>query len=141
MNANAATPAEITAHEWAWVRALIQDVMREREREDFVTAYAEWNLAIRQFRKIEDERIIFSEPTPEDWQEYDACLDGLLQQGRKLVAQSRSLSDQELTAVNVRRENVEAGLWMIEREWRIRHEPVPEAELAEARRRVFGAEA
>ena len=135
----AATPAGITAHEWAWVRALIQDVMREREREDFVTAYAEWNLAIRQFRKIEDERIILNEPTAEDLLEHEACLAGLVEQGRNLVRQATKLTDAELAALHIARENLEAGLWSLQQDWDVRHHQFSEAELEAARRKIFGA--
>src|SRR2546422_11779055 len=98
----------ITPQEWRWVQELIADVQRQEQREAFAQTLGQWDLAVRQFRKVEQRRFVEGSPTEEDLRYHAACLRALLAVGHNLVRHAQRLTDQELAALNVRREEVGA---------------------------------
>jgi len=61
--------------------------------------------------------------------------------GRKLVAQLETFPDEELACLGLTRGQIEAEIWLLERDWTSRHAETPETELEAIRRQIFGATA
>ena len=110
----------ITREEWVWVEDLIKDVAREEESNLFAQKLFQWDLAVKQFRKIENKRIILGTPKPIDLQFHALCLHALLTIGRALVIESKRFQGEDLTKFQIKHEEVEAYVEELEqslREW------------------------
>ena len=127
----------ITREEWTWVEELIRDVAQEEERNTFVKNLFEWHLAVRQFRKIEQKRIILGAPTPVDMECHALCLHGLLTMGHGLVLQSQQFKDSALAQFNVRHEEIAAYVEELEQSLREWHHGFAEKDLESVRKSVF----
>src|SRR6266699_2334394 len=78
-----------TEEEWAWVEGLIRDVSHEERTESLARRVFQWDMAVRQFRRVEHERIVLASPTPRDLEGHARCTEGLLMIGRALVLACR----------------------------------------------------
>ena len=131
----------ITREEWAWVEDLIKDVAREEESDLFAQKLFQWDLAVKQFRKIENKRIILGTPKPIDLQFHALCLHGLLTIGRALVISSGRFKPDDLTKFQIKHEEIEAYVEELEQSLREWHHGFTEGELAKVREAVFGGKA
>jgi len=131
----------ITREEWAWVEDLIKDVAREEESGLFAQKLFHWDLAVKQFRKIENKRIILGTPKPIDLQFHALCLHGLLTIGRALVIGSRRFEPDDLMKFQIKHEEIEAYVEELEQSLREWHHGFTEGELAKVREAVFGGKA
>jgi hypothetical protein len=131
----------ITREEWAWVEDLIKDVAREEESGLFAQKLFQWDLAVKQFRKIENKRIVLGTPKPIDLQFHALCLHGLLAIGRALVIDSRRFKPDDLVKFQIKHEEIEAYVEELEQSLREWHHGFTEGELAKVREAVFGAKA
>lgn len=129
----------ITPEEWAWVRDLIQDVQQEEQRDSFVKSLIEWDLAVRQFRKVEMRRIILGSPMESDILHHALCLHALLAIGNALLLEGRKFSDEQLSVFKVSVSQVAAYVAELEQSFREWHHGVSETELAKTRQSIFGA--
>ncbi|MBI3851319.1 MAG: hypothetical protein HY298_13745 [Verrucomicrobia bacterium] len=131
----------ITREEWAWVEDLIKDVAREAESDLFAQKLFQWDLAVKQFRKIENKRIILGTPKPIDLQFHALCLHGLLAIGRALIIDSRRFKPDDLARFKIKHEEIEAYVEELEQSLREWHHGFTEDELIKVREAVFGAKA
>src|SRR5439155_24959242 len=97
-----------------------------------------WDLAVRQFRKVEHERIVLGSPTPTDFGGHARCLEGLLMIGRALVLACRQYPPQELARFGIRHEEVEACVGALEQSFRERHHGFTVDRLEQVRKASFG---
>lgn len=131
----------ITREEWAWVESLIKDVAREEESDLFAQKLFQWDLAVKQFRKLENKRIILGTPKPLDLQFHALCLHGLLTIGHALVIDSRRFKPDDLVKFQIKHEEIEAYVAELEQSFREWHHGFTENELAEVREAVLGGKA
>ncbi len=129
----------ITREEWAWVEGLIKDVAREEESDLFAQKLFQWDLAVKQFRKIENKRIILGPPKPIDLQFHALCLHGLLTIGRALIIDSKQFKSDDLVKFQIKHEEIEAYVEELEQTLREWHHGFTENELKQIREAVFGA--
>jgi len=133
--------AAITREEWAWVEDLIKEVSREEERDLFAQKLFQWDLAVKQFRKLEQKRVVLGAPTKLDLQFHALCLHGLLTIGRALVIASRQFGVDEMARLRIKHDQIDAYVEELEQDFREWHHGFSEAELARVREAVFGAAA
>ncbi|SRR6266852_3407050 len=135
------TPAQqgITAEEWAWVEGLIRDVSREEQTDMLARKVFQWDLAVRQFRKVEHERIVLGSPTSTDFEGHARCLEGLLMIGRALVLACGQYTPEELGRFGIKHEEPEACVEALEQSFREWHHSFSEEHLEEVRKALFGA--
>jgi glutamate synthase domain-containing protein 3 len=131
----------ITQEEWAWVNDLIEEVRRETERDAFARQLFQWDLAVRQFRKLELKRMFQRPPTPTDLHYHGMCLHALLAIGHALVIESRKFQPTELKHFNLQHEQLEAYVEELEMSLREWHHGFTEERLAEVRNKVLGCAA
>lgn len=131
----------ITREEWAWVEDLIKDVAQEEESDVFVQKLFQWDLAVKQFRKIENKRMILGSPRPIDLQFHALCLHGLLTIGRALLIEAKRFNADDLVKFQVKHEDIEAYVEELEQSLREWHHGFTEKELTRVREAVFGGEA
>jgi hypothetical protein len=131
----------ITREEWAWVEDLIKDVAREEESDLFAQKLFQWDLAVKQFRKIENKRVILGTPKPIDLQFHALCLHGLLTIGRALLIDSRRFNSDDLVKFQIRHEEIEAYVEELEQSLREWHHGFTSDELAKVREALFGGKA
>ena len=73
------TEDSAVSHEhWEWVRGLIRDIDREEKRDEFLKLLFQWDLAVREFRKVELAAMILGQPNEKDFQFHAICLHSLL---------------------------------------------------------------
>lgn len=129
----------ITPEEWAWVRGLIQDVQQEEQRDTFVKGLIEWDLAVRQFRKVELRRIILASPTEDDILQHALCLHALLAIGNALLVGGRKFTESQLAVFKISLNQVAAYVADLEQSFREWHHGISGTELAKTRQAIFGA--
>lgn len=140
MNAMQSTfgDAFITREEWTWVEELIRDVERDHLKEAFAKRLFQWDLAVQQFRKIEQRRLLLQPPTQDDLRYHAICLHALLAIGNALVIQARSFKPEDLATFDVRHAEVEAYVSELNHTLNEWHHGFSKAELEAARNHIFG---
>ena len=113
---------------------LIRDVAREERTDVFAKKLFQWDLAVRQFRKIEQRTFILAEPTPTDLEFHALCLHGLLMIGRSLVLESRQFEPEDLARFQVKDDEIEAYVEDLEQSFREWHHGFSKEELEKTRR-------
>ena len=136
---SAAPHEEITQQEWEWVHEMIGEVERQGRREDFARWLFQWNFAVREFRKVEQRRIVLGSPNEFDMRFHALCLHSLLVTGHALILQSHDFNAEELKQFGVAHDQIEACVAELEQSFREWHHGFTEAELTEARTAIFGA--
>ncbi|MEQ1853120.1 MAG: hypothetical protein ABMA01_16195 [Chthoniobacteraceae bacterium] len=131
----------ISREEWTWVEDLITDVAREEQSGLFAQKLFQWDLAVKQFRKIEMKRIILGTPGTIDLHFHALCLHGLLAIGRALIIDSKRFTSEELTKFQIKHEEIEAYVEELGQSLREWHHGFNDAELKRVRETVFGAKA
>ena len=130
----------ITREEWSWVEDLIRDVAREEESTQFVQKLFQWDLAVKQFRKIEQKRVILGSPSQIDLQFHALCLHALLAIGRALVIESKQFTLDDLARFHVKHEEIAAYVEELEQSFREWHHGFSKKELDRVRQAVLGGE-
>lgn len=131
----------MTREQWAWVEGLIRDVSRPEEGNIFARRVFQWDLAVRQFQKVEHERIVVGTPTDVDFEAHARCLQGLLTIGNALVMASREFQPEELARFGIRREEIGAYVEALEQSFREWHHGLSEEYLDKVRQALFSGEA
>lgn len=129
---------EISREVWAWVRELIRDVEQDAEREAFLKKLFQWDLAVRQFRKLETARLLLQPPSPVDLENHAICLHALLAVGGMLRQEARKFKPEELERFQVREEDIEAYIEDLKQSLAEWHHRFSNAELQAAQARIFG---
>lgn len=127
----------ITREEWSWVEALIRDVKREEDGAEFCQTLFQWDLAVRQFRRTEQKRLVLASPTPTDLEFHATCLHALLAVGHALMIHSRDFKPEDLAAFKIKHEEVEAYVQDLEQSYREWHHGFSNSELEKARQSIF----
>ena len=131
----------ITREEWDWVRSLIADVERESERDAFVGSLIRWDMAVKQFRKMEQKRMLLQAPTEVDVLCHKVCLHALLTLGNALLIDVRKFSEAELKCFRVRKEDVTAYVQELEQTFREWHHGFGTEEIRAVQQSIFGGAA
>ena len=126
-----------TEEEWAWVEGLIRDASREARTESLARRTFQWDLAMRQFRKVEHERMVLASPTARDLEGHARCLEGLLMIGRALVLACKQHAPEELGRFGIKHQEPEACVAGLEQSFREWHHSFSEEHL-ERVRQAFG---
>lgn len=133
----------ITQEEWKWVADLIEevhrDIQQEARRARFAKILFQWDLAVRQFRKIEQRRLLLQKPTEIDLKCHALCLHLLLAIGQALVLDAKRFPGAELEELGVKREEIEAYVEELAQSLREWHHGFTQSEVELARERLFGA--
>jgi hypothetical protein len=132
---------EISHEEWAWVHDLIQDVQAQAERDSPVKTCGEWEMALREFRKIEMKRMVLGSPTEKDRLSHGACLHALLATGKVLILEILKFPDGELASHGVTLEQIAAQVEELEQTVRESNHPFSDAELDRVRGKLFSGPA
>jgi len=131
----------ISEEEWAWVQGMIRDLVREESRDLFLKSLFQWDMGVREFRKVEMKRIIHGEPSARDLENHAICLHILLAIGRSVAAASRDFTTEELAENRVSHDQIEAYVQELEQSYREWHHGLTDKEVEEAERKIFGAAA
>lgn len=133
--------APISPQEWEWVKGLIQEVQRQEERESFAKQLFQWDLAVKEFRKLENKRFVLSEPNQIDLQFHAVCLHAMLAIGHSLIIQSNGFEKSELAQFGVTHEQIAAYVEELKQSYREWHHGFTDTEITEATNKIFGASA
>jgi len=131
----------ITREEWAWVEGLVRDVARQEESDVFARRLFQWDLVVRQFRKIEHKRIVLGAPTATDFDFHARCLQGLLGIGHALVLDAQKFEPEALARLGIKGEEIAAYVEELEQSFREWHHGFSEQELEKVRQAAFSAKA
>lgn len=129
----------VTLEEWTWVQDLIQEVQCQELAGAFAKKFWEWDLAVRQFRKVEYRRMIMSSPTENDLLQHAICLHSLLAIGKTLLVSVQNFSDEELAFFGIEHAHLTAYVAELEQSFQEWHHGFSEEDLNRAQERIFGA--
>jgi hypothetical protein len=101
----------------------------------------QWDLAVKQFRRVEYERIVLGEPTKTDWECQAICLHALLALGKLLLLEAKKITDPELKKFGVTRKQIESYVGELEQSLREKHHAIPESSISRVREKIFGGAA
>lgn len=124
---------------WTWVNSLIEDVRREEESDAFAQNLGRWDLAVRTFRRAEDEIMYLDDPSEPDRRFCLFLLHTLAAMGNRLLIHSQQFTAQELDRFGVKHGQIEAYVAEVEeslREWSNDADPQKVSDLEAA---IFGA--
>lgn len=125
--------------EWEWVQDLIRDVERQEERENFAKFLFQWDLAVREFRKMESRKVTLSEnPSARDLRQHAICLHMLLGLGHIIVLESENFGEEELNQWNIRHDHIKAYVDELEQSFREWHHGYTLEEINSAQKKIFG---
>ena len=108
MNESIVPREEITQQEWEWVHEMIGEIERQEKREDFARWLFQWDFAVKEFRKVEQRRIVLGTPNDYDRRLHCLCLHSLLAGGHALVLHSENFTPDELRQLGVAHEDIKA---------------------------------
>lgn len=109
---------EVSATHWDWVHRLIADVQQQERGEHLVTLWAQWRLAVRQFRMVEFFMMRERKPAPVDYQFHRACLSGLISIGEFLLLNLGTAgSAEDLKRLGFSGEDAAAALGALRLNW------------------------
>jgi hypothetical protein len=131
----------ISAEHWNWVRNLIREIERDQKRGEFLKQLFQWDLGVREFRKVELSRMILGDPNELDFRYHAICLHSLLAMGNWLVIQGESFDKKDLERAGVEHGHIEAYVAELEQSYREWHHGFEADELKAAQRAIFGGEA
>jgi hypothetical protein len=120
---------------------MIRDLEREESRNEFLRNLFQWDLAVREFRKVETKRVVLGTPTEHDLRFHAICLHSLLALGHALVGQSEDFSKEELSHCNVDHRHILAYVEELELSFREYHHGFTEDELKAAQAKIFSVAA
>ena len=109
---------EVSATHWDWVHQLIKDVKDQEHHESLVALWAQWRMAVRQFRNIEFKVMRQDSPTATDLKFHNACLSCLMSIGEFLLLEvSRKPRHEEFQKLGFNRNDAEATLAALKHNW------------------------
>lgn len=132
------TEEHISAEQWEFVRNLINDIARAQKRDEFVGSLFQWDLAVRQFRRVELNRVILGDPDKRELDLHAVCAHLLLGIGHALKMLSDDFTDEELAAFAVTRGQIAAYVEELEQSFREWHHGLTPEEVRAAEVRIFG---
>ena len=135
----AAAHQERTQQEWQWVHEMIDEIEDQERREDFARWLFQWDFAVREFRKVEQRRIVVGSPNEFDWRFHALCLHSLLATGNALILTSHAFDADDLKRFGVSHADIEAYVAELEQSFREWHHGSTDAEVAAAQKAIFGA--
>jgi hypothetical protein len=125
--------------DWRTVRFSAQEI---GPHEKLGKAIAQWDAAVRLFRKVEQSRFYENEPTDIDRENHRAVLHLLIGLGRNWLLESQAFSDQHLAASGFTRADLEAYIADLEDTFFMFYVPDFEPDkTAELQRQIFGGAA
>jgi len=127
----------LTEQDWKHVRELIEELNRDEACQDFLKGLFQWDLVVKSFRKTENRRMIFADPTKEDLRLHAMCLNALMAIGNALVIQAKEFSPEELAKHNVAHEQIEAYVEDLAQRYREWHHGFTTDEVEGLRRKIF----
>jgi hypothetical protein len=138
---NPPAPGDTAATDWTAVTALIEEVARAHNRDHFKRSLVEWQLAVRQFHKVEFQRMVLREPDETDLRFHATCLQSLVPMGEELASWSHGLDAEALADLQIGHEDLQASVEELKlglREW---HHSCPPEELKRLQEIIFGGPA
>jgi hypothetical protein len=137
----ATAPELAQKNEWEAVYDLVAEVEHGQDRAGSAKSLAEWQLAVRQFRKVEFRRMTSGPPGDLELRYHAICLHALLAIGEALALAVRDLDARELAVIGLTHGDLEASLEELRQSFREWHHGFSETELERAREIIFGAAA
>ena len=132
-------PEQFSQEHWDWVRDLIRDLEREQQCDEFLKRLFQWDMGVKQFRKIEMARMILGDPNESDFHSHAACLHALLAIGHSLILEAEEFDGKELAHESVQHAQISAYVEELEQSFREWHHGFNKTEIEEAQRKIFGA--
>ncbi len=133
-----ASAVEFSPSEWDWVQSLIHDIEKSEKREEFAKFLFQWDLAVKEFRKMEQKRLLLQEPTETDLRHHAICLHMLLAMGHFLVSLAEDFSESDLAKFDMRHAQIKAYVEELEENFREWHHGFTEAEMTQLQSAIFG---
>jgi hypothetical protein len=84
------------SRDWEFVSSLLQDVQAESAREELASLFGQWKLSIRQFRKIEERRMVRATPDEIDLKFHKMLITDLMSFGTALQIEVAQHESQDL---------------------------------------------
>src|SRR5437764_1160415 len=84
------------SRDWEFVSSLLQDVQAESAREELASLFGQWKLSIRQFRKIEERRMVRATPDEIDLEFHKMLITDLMSFGTALQIEATQHESQDL---------------------------------------------
>jgi len=127
-----------TAEHWEWVRGLIRDIEREEKRDEFLKLLFQWDLAVREFRKVELTAMVLGQPNEKDFHFHSICLHSLLALGHSLILMAEAFEPKEFAHCQVEHGHIAAYVEELEQSFREWHHGFTDHEIAETKAKIFG---
>ena len=136
LNYNPETP------DWVAVKILIEEVDEEiaARRSHLLFRVNAWILALRIFRKIEERKLILSDPVPRDSEYHRAFLSLLFGQGQMLLVELKRHEEIDSQHIGVPFEDIAAEVEELRYDYESRYGDMTAARRKEILREVFGVE-
>jgi hypothetical protein len=135
-----AVEPHISTDQWDWIRELIRDLERDETREGFPKQLFQWDLAVKQFRKAEQARMLLDSPSQRDLRCHSICVCTLIAIGQSLVLQAEQLPADELSLCEMNHEQLAACVEELEQSFREWHHGFTAEEVKAAREAIFGVQ-
>ena len=119
------------------MEGLIREVARQNNGDLLARKLFEWDLAVRQFRKMELKRMIQGTPTTVDLEYHALCLHALLSVGHGLRLEAERSDPEQLARFEIKPEEIAAYVEDLEQSFREWHHGFSEQDLENVRRAVF----
>jgi hypothetical protein len=129
--------ARISREHWEWVRGLIRDIEREEKKDEFLKLLFQWDLAVREFRKVELAAMILGQPNEKDFHFHAICLHSLLAMGHSLILMAEPFDPREFEYCRVQHAHITTYLEELEQSFREWHHGFNESEIAETKAKIF----
>jgi len=128
--------------DWAAVKILIEEVEEEiaARRSHLLFRVNAWLLALRIFRRIEEKKLILSDPVPRDQEYHKAFTAMLLGQGELLLLELRRHQEIDSINIGVPFEDIAAQVEELRYDDRSRYGGMTSERRKEILREVFGGE-
>jgi hypothetical protein len=137
----ASVESKISREHWEWVRGLIRDIEREEKRDEFLRTLFQWDLAVREFRKVELAAMILGQPVEQDFHFHAICLHSLLATGHSLILMAEQFDPKDLEHCRVEPAQITAYVEELEQSFREWHHGFNDHEVEATRVKIFGGEA
>jgi hypothetical protein len=135
-----AVEPQISFDQWDWIRGLIRDVERDESREEFPKRLFQWDLAVKQFRKAEQAKMVLSSPSERDIRCHSICTCTLIAIGQSLVLQAEQAPADELQSCKMNHEQLAAYVEDLEQSFREWHHGFTPEEVKATQEAIFGAQ-
>ena len=134
--ASTADSSVVDSKDWAAVQELIAEVQQAQK---YATAIYLFDATVRLFRNIESRQLIAKTPTARDLKFHEAFLHALISIGQLLEIRIQKIDDADLSAFDIRRENLSAYVEELQDDFIMRHGPeLDPVTASEVEKRIFG---